>query len=484
MNTPTRLRVLSLLALVLVCGLGVTLVDSVQGEYVEDRKPVVKPNFTMEGKPYQKYLCLDGGGLRGIIAAMILKQFKLILKNYILSDFKNRAITYSSEVEMDIKTVKDFHVDLADFFDGFAGISAGSWIATYLASKGGNGASKEIFSLAHIVNKYGSIRPGSVDGLEVFFMEYGRDIYPPTGPLPLKVTYRYTGFPKIALRGLAAPLYSVNGLEWVLKRFLGDTKLSEVSTGLLVCAFDLFQRTTIQFISEGSKNGKPANISTNVFITSSRPRFDEGATKEQTAGIEMNQGWDYYIRDITRASSAFPMINEAKDLKPLREIHSEFVLIDGAMVGNNPVVQTLVWASYRNGTEIPFQNIAIMSLGTGFVTGSAITYGDGGMMQWFIPMVELLLGATPEYWQALTDYMYYEGSLPTPPGPVQVLRIQPIREAGTEDGDALGGVGNPSNLQLLKSIGEKTSYQFGSYMREFTHRYIYGAMPDPPPHYE
>eukprot|EP00210_Caulerpa_lentillifera_P001003 g966.t1 len=407
---------------------------------------------------------------------MILKEFKLILKNYILEDIVHRADARSYRGQ-DIGTVKDFHVDLADFFDGFAGISAGSWIATYLASKGGNGASRDVFSLAHIVNKYGSIRPGSVDGLEVFFMEYGRDIYPPPGPLPFSTTYRWYGLPKFALRGFGAPVYPVEGLEWLLHRFLGDTKLSEVSTGLLVCAFDLFQKTTIQFVSEGSKNGKPANISTNVFVTNSNPPDRSKEDTSKVTGIVTNKGWDYYLRDITRASSAFPMVNKAKNLKPLREIHSEFELIDGAMVGNNPVVQTLVWASYRSGTEIPFQDIAIMSIGTGFVTGSAVSYGEGGMTQWFVPMVELLLGATPEYWQALTDYMYYEGSLPRQPGPVQMLRIQPMRQADTEDGEALGGVGNPSNLQLLKSIGEKTSFQFATYMRTFVDLYLYGTIP-------
>jgi len=378
----------------------------------------------------------------------------------------------------DIRTVKDFHVDLADFFDGFAGISAGSWIATYLASKGGNGASKDVFSLAHIVNKYGSIRPGSVDGLEVFFMEYGRDIYPPAGsPISFSVHYRWYGFPKVAIRGLAAPLFPVNGLEWVLKRFLGDTKLSEVSTGLLICAFDLYQRSTIQFVSEGSKDGKPANITTNIFVTDSKPPELDKEKNATEASIEVNEGWDYYIRDITRASSAFPMINEAKTLKPLREIHSEFELIDGAMVGNNPTVQTLVWAANRGNSFTLFEDMAVMSLGTGFVTGSEISHGEGGAQQWFFPMVELILGATPEHWQAITDFMFYGESLPRKPDPAQLLRIQPIREEGTEEGDVLGGLGSPETLPILKSIGEKTSYKFAPYLREFTIKYLYGTIP-------
>lgn len=407
---------------------------------------------------------------------MILKEFKLVLKNYILEDIVNRA-DHSSYKDEDIGTVKDFHVDLADFFDGFAGISAGSWIATYLASKGGNGASKDVFSLAHIVNKYGSIRPGSVDGLEVFFMEYGRDIYPPPGGIPITVDYRWYGLPKLAVRGFAAPLFPVSGLEWLLTRFLGDTKLSQVSTGLLVCAFDLYQRTTIQFVSEGSKNGNPANISTNIFITSSHPTVQSSEDSTRETGIDRNEGWDYYIRDITRASSAFPMINEAKTLKPLREIHSEFQLIDGAMVGNNPTVQTLVWASYREGAIIPFEDIAVVSLGTGFVTGSEVSHGEGGMSQWFVPMVELLLGATPEHWQAITDYLYYGGSLMRKPEPVQLLRIQPVREAETEEGEALSGLGSPATLQTLKSVGEKTSFKFAPYMRTFIHSYLYGIIP-------
>ena len=422
----------------------------------------------------------------------------LQIKQYVLENLDDFELANAppgrTKESYNYNTVNDFFIYVADFFHGIAGISAGSWISAYLATKGGNGRSAKIFRHPSIVEKYGSIRAGAVEGLRVFFLEYGTRIYPPT-LMPVSFEPRFLAAPHVKIKGLTKPFFNPKGLEWVLKEFNGDVKLSEVHTSLLVVTFDLSRMTAIEFIADyldktmdktDDEFVKP-DIYTGICI--SRSNIDEeqekafeaikrgkGEATIEECGVKIGFsamekvcGLDYYVRDIVRASSAFPMVNPSKLVKPLNDVTNYFDMIDGAMVGNNPTMPAIAWALSHH--SIPsFTRTAFLSLGTGFAEGSSEELAEGGVAQWAIPFIGLITGSTPEFMQALMDYAFYvQRQNKQDIKPNQLLRIQLVRDAATPEGAMLLSI-TPNRNQALKM--EEMAEQLGAQYRENIYEFV------------
>lgn len=136
-----------------------------------------------------RILSLDGGGIRGIIAAVIL-----------------------SEVE------KIINVPLNRYFDLIAGTSTGSILAAAIAT---GKSSQEIIQL---------------------YRKKGKSIFPYTNILsPQRLSL-------LAQYGLSAPKYSDKGLIDALQTEFGNTKLGDInSPKLLITAYDTIDRQFIVF---------------------------------------------------------------------------------------------------------------------------------------------------------------------------------------------------------------------------------------------
>jgi len=339
--------------------------------------------------------------MKGMITTMVLQEISTTIKEFYLS---NSWVLEPIHDKTRLVTLLDFDINLSEHFDLIAGISAGSWMATYLATNGGTipvpedataaqkaatpvAKSQEIFNLKHIKRKFGSIRAGNPKGLEVFFLEYGTYVYPPQF-FPLIFQPRFFALPKPKVDRFTVPAYQPGGLEWVLERFLGDITLNQASTTLLIAAFDLNQRSAIQFVAN-MYDGENST-QTNVVWTTSKPLPEkEDPSSDVKGSIRAIDRLNYYIRDLTRASSAFPMIHGAKIVKPLEDIRHEFNLIDGAMVGNNPMLQSMIWMiQHMKGCTL--SDIAAISIGTGTVVGNYASAGSGGALQWLAPLISLV----------------------------------------------------------------------------------------------
>lgn len=398
--------------------------------------------------------------MRGIVPTMVLIEIEKQIKQYIinhLGDFELQNPPQGrTKDDYNFNTVNDFHIFIADFFDAVSGISAGSWVTSYIVTKGGFGAANSVLQMASIVNKYGSHRAGSLQGLRVFFLEYGGRVYPPQRS-PVTFKQRFWATPTMQFKIFTEPLYDPAGLEWVLKTFLGDTTLDQVATSVLIVAFDLYRMSAIEFIADyiDVKPGDPPEIYTGVCITKSN--IDTTSPEDETqqnAGVKkkrrkaekrakkayeaMDKLYDlnYFIRDITRASSAFPMVHPSKLVKPLNDITNYFDMIDGAMVGNNPTLPTLAWALTHDSIDYINQT-AFISIGTGFSGGSYTNIGDGGIWQWQAGIIELVSGSTPEYIQALMDYVFNANAEASNIVPNQLLRIQLVKDPDTPEGALL-----------------------------------------------
>ena len=466
------------------------------------RSPVLIPGqawrHNCDRRPYIAFLTLDGGGLRGIISSTVLVEVEKQIKQYVLTNLEDFDLANPppgrEKESYNYNTINDFFIYIADFFHGIAGISAGSWISAYLVTKGGNGRAEKILRHPSIVEKYGSIRAGAAEGLRVFFLEYGTRVYPPALS-PISLEPRAFAVPQPKVKGITKPFFNPKGLEWVLKEFNGDVKLSEVHTSLLVVTFDLSRMSAVEFIADyldARMNAtddiyiKP-EIYTGVCISRSDIAEDQrkavesakqasGSDSVEECGIQVGYsameklcGLDYYVRDIVRASSAFPMVNPSKLVKPLNDVTNYFDMIDGAMVGNNPTMPAIAWALSHKSIS-SFTKTAFLSLGTGFAEGSSEELADGGVVQWAVPFIGLITGSTPEFMQALMDYAFYvQRQNKEDIKPNQLLRIQLIRDASTPEGAMLLSI-TPNRQQALKM--EEMAEQLGAQYRENIYQFV------------
>lgn len=148
-----------------------------------------------------KILSIDGGGIRGILPAMILQEMEKRL----------RQRTGIADAR------------IADYFDMIAGTSAGGMLA------------------CSMLYNYKGQKMDCSKAVELF--ENG-------GP----IIFKKNGFNK--LRRLVDSQYPAKNIENVLKDIFGDSKISEAETEGLITAYDITNREAVLFDTESAKKDK------------------------------------------------------------------------------------------------------------------------------------------------------------------------------------------------------------------------------------
>ena len=146
-----------------------------------------------------RVLSIDGGGIRGIIPAIVLAEIEEITGE-----------------------------PIANLFDLIAGTSTGGILALGLAKP--NSAGLPCYSAEDIVGLY------EKQGARIFHRSWGHRV--------------------LALGNLTRAKYPTTGLTDVLAEFFGETMLSEALTGLTVPSYDIERRLPIYFTSYFAK-GRP-----------------------------------------------------------------------------------------------------------------------------------------------------------------------------------------------------------------------------------
>ncbi len=151
-------------------------------------------------------------------------------------------------------------------------------------------------------------------------------------------------FPKrlINVRQLYDEKYSADGLERALRATLGDTRLKDARTRVLVTAYDIEARAPVFFRSEQAKH---------------------------------EAGRDFFMRDVARATSAAPTYFE-----PTRFGDPPMALVDGGVYANNPGMCAYV----DRDTPGDLGDVVMVSLGTGQLTRK-LPYEeakDWGLLGW------------------------------------------------------------------------------------------------------
>lgn len=251
-----------------------------------------------------RVLSIDGGGIRGIIPARILQRIE-----------------------------ERTGAPVSDLFHLVAGTSTGGILAAGLTAPGQGG---------------GPLL--GAEALVALYRDRGEEIFERSF---------WHGFG--SLGGTVDEKYEADGLERVLAETVGDLRLSQARTELLVTAYDIERRAP-------------------YFFKSWKARGERLRPGETTAENE------FFLRDVARATSAAPTYFEPALLQAGGE---RFALVDGGVFANNPAMCAIASARRLFPKAGGF---LIVSLGTG-VTERPILYDeakDWGLVGWARPVLNVV----------------------------------------------------------------------------------------------
>ncbi|KAA8547211.1 hypothetical protein F0562_003633 [Nyssa sinensis] len=241
-------------------------------------------------------LSIDGGGVRGIIPGVIL------------------AYLESQLQELDGEDAR-----LADYFDVIAGTSTGGLITAMLTAPNEN--KRPLYAAKDIIP---------------FYLENCPKIFPQTRGLLAWVINLF--------KVLGGPKYNGVYLHKLVKGILGDTRLHQTLTGVVIPTFDVKKLQPIVFSSYQMKKNRviDAQLSDICISTSAAPTYLPA----------------YYFKNHDE---------EAGDAQ-------EFNLIDGGMAANNPALVAITEVTDQVSQKSPdflpmkpmdYGRFLVISIGTG-----------------------------------------------------------------------------------------------------------------------
>jgi patatin-like phospholipase/acyl hydrolase len=326
--------------------------------------PAVSDSFkALQFKPQKKLikiLSIDGGGIRGIIPVLVLKNLESRLK-------KKKHLTQC--------------------FDVMSGTSTGGLIILMLNAPNATGTPK--YTASHIAELYKNL------GNSIFSQSFWRWL--------------------LSFNGWLFEKYSSETLEEFMHQWLGDIKLRDAITNIIIPAYDI-------------SNHKA------MFFRKTKAQIDWGK--------------DFFMRDIGRATSAAPTYFEPALIESVGG-KQFYTLIDGGVAVNNPSISACVYAIELYGRDADF---LVVSLGTGtdhhpdkkkFVENGGSF--NGGKLWWANKIIDTLMYASSDtvHYQLLQllnndkKKLYY--------------RFQPVIDA--KDGE-LDNI-SPENIKALETYAQE-----------------------------
>jgi uncharacterized protein len=336
-------------------------------------------------------LSLDGGGIRGIVAAKMLTMIE-----------------------------KEINKPLNEYFQLIAGTSTGSILAAAIAS---GRRSEEIVNL---------------------YKQQSSIIF------PYRKRFSLRRLPLIFKHGISAPKYSEAGLIQALQSVFGNTTLFDIASPLLlVISFDTVEREPIFFKSWRQDKGYGNVPLWEVCVCSaSAPTYfpahkldkrvngtaqdgyskaivlDDGAASVDNiynnmqiriidgTGSSQTRTIKKYVGS-TRQATVYPAWEIIPDKTSLYSIKSLYSAIDGGVAANNPS-SCAVAEALRLG--YPIEDIRVLSIGTGERT-RVIRFEKAqhwGLIQWAQPLIGILFDGSSEIYEYITKQIAHQ----------RILRLQ------------------------------------------------------------
>ncbi|MDD5093802.1 MAG: patatin-like phospholipase family protein [Dehalococcoidia bacterium] len=215
-----------------------------------------------------------------------------------------------------------------------------------------------------------------------------------------------------SLGGVINERYPADGIESELKSLFHDLRLRDLVTPCLITSYDI-ERRDAYFFSQQAARRTPAR--------------------------------DFFLRDVSRATSAAPTYFDVAGIKSGAGVH--YSLIDGGVFANNPAMCAFAEGLVMRGPrKCDPRDILMLSLGTGAVK-TPLRYGrarNWGAVQWMRPLVDVMMSSVSE----TVDYQLRQ-IFASAENSHLYLRIQTeIRRRNADPDNA-----EPANLNALKDIG-------------------------------
>jgi patatin-like phospholipase/acyl hydrolase len=200
-----------------------------------------------------------------------------------------------------------------------------------------------------------------------------------------------------------------------LDSYLGDMKLSQLLKPCLITSYDITRRGAMFF------NG--ADVKT------------------------LGPGWDYYVRDVARATSAAPTYFEPANITAFDG--KVYPLIDGGMFANNPTMCACVEA-FGMKPDLDVKDLLVLSLGTGEVNKS-YHYSEAknwGKIGWVGPVLDIMMSGVAETVDYQLKKLFESADCAT-----QYLRLQVDLQDFSNVDSAMDNA-SEDNMNALKRAGQ------------------------------
>jgi patatin-like phospholipase/acyl hydrolase len=283
----------------------------------------------MSKKELVKVLSIDGGGIRGIIPALVL------------AEIEKRTESAASEL-----------------FDLVAGTSTGGIIAlgvTAPAEQAPGEQAKPRWKAEELAKMYES------EGSKVFHRSLVRTIE--------------------TVDGLLEQKYAATGLERLLESCVGGVKLSQALTDVIITSYDINAHEPMFFKSFTPRPRPPR---------ASRDDAAKPATAPPAAPVQPDCPMTVVGRATSAAPTYFAPEDVPEPTTPQdASSPSDYVLVDGGTFANNPAMCAYAEAARNH----PGADVLIVSLGTGRLTESISykQAAHWGLIQWARPLLGVIM---------------------------------------------------------------------------------------------
>lgn len=216
--------------------------------------------------------------------------------------------------------------------------------------------------------------------------------------------------------GLAGEKYSAAPLEKVLKDYLGDLKLSQLLKPCLITAYDITRRKAHFFNQQDADGGT-------------------------------DLAFDFYVRDVARATSAAPTYFEPANITAFDR--GVYPLVDGGTFANNPAMCACVEAFGYN-SNLRVTDLKVLSLGTGTVD-KPYHYAEAkswGKLGWVGPVLDIMMSGVSDTVDYQLKTMFKSAGVPA-----QYLRLQ-LDLQQFPDVDSAMDNASEENMRALESAGQ------------------------------
>jgi uncharacterized protein len=327
-------------------------------------------------------LSIDGGGIRGIIPAIIL-----------------------AEIE------KRTNKRISELFDLIAGTSTGGLVALALNKPNPAQPNVALYTARDLVELYRNHGRRIFDEQESFLDDALEQAYDQFRHL-LQNLPRPINLPEIDINSLRGSKFPSTGREEVLTEFLGETLIKEALKEVFITSYDTELRTPIFFTSN-----------------------QQNQTEERRNFRKICDG--YTMKQAAMATSAAPTYFAPYKVDTIATDSGYYSLIDGGVFANNPTSLATLEAiiSHRKATKetLNLDEILVVSLGTGSLTRQYLyeNIKDWGSLDWGRSLLGIVLDGQSE-----SVACQLEQLLPDSEGdPKQYYRFQGLLNDANDDID-------------------------------------------------